>query len=436
MSSQPDILLEKAKENFEKDIEGLGLNKPGTLKPSVPLQDLRRGRRYSSRPTAGTISLFERDGMLFWEISPMNPTVPTGLRRLRRRNFFGRLIAQKEFTALGPNEINQYLSDLDKRLTPERGLREWSPQQKSFIPFLPTQNGSARFLLFIHGTFSHSGHIFDDLLAVQEGVQFLTDATQVYKRILAFDHATVSVSPILNAMDLRDAVGQSTAEIDIICHSRGGLVARWWMEVFDSLPARKKRAVFIASPLNGTSLASPARLRAGLNSLATLGKLLGSAAMAIPLLQAPAAILRVLSSVVGLSSRVPIVDAAIAMIPGLQGQSRITNNQELLRLNKSTQNIGPYFFVRSDFDCSEPGWNFCKYIRDAKIRLADAAVDRLVFPGQNDLVVDTESMTEVPGVGSLSAANLKDFGTNSKVYHTNYFLQGETLAFIRSSLGW
>lgn len=33
------------------------------------------------------------------------------------------------------------------------------------------------------------------------------------------------------------------AEIDVIHHSRGGLVTRWWLEVFDQTPPEQRRAV-------------------------------------------------------------------------------------------------------------------------------------------------------------------------------------------------
>jgi hypothetical protein len=51
-------------------------------------------------------------------------------------------------------------------------------------------------------------------------------------------------------------------------------------------------------------------------------------------------------------------------------------------------------------DISKPGqaMNICKYIREAKTRGAEAVVDKLVFPGKNDIVVDTDSMTKAAGI--------------------------------------
>jgi hypothetical protein len=156
--------------------------------------------------------------------------------------------------------------------------------------------------------------------------------------------------------------------------------------------------------------------------------------MAVPLMMAPAAILRIIGSVVGVASRTPLVDAAIAMIPGLNAQSRISNNSELSRLNCGALNQPQYFFVRSDFQNTSAGWDLCRLIREAKIRTAEAATDLLVFPDQNDLVVDTMSMTEAPGIVP-GGANLLDYGTNPDVHHTNYFVNPRTIDFIGQSLG-
>ena len=154
--------------------------------------------------------------------------------------------------------------------------------------------------------------------------------------------------------------------------------------------------------------------------LANFSKLLGTATMAVPFMKAPAAILRVVGSVVGVTSRMPLVDAAIAMIPGLNGQSLVKNNAELSRLKQCPLNVTNYYFVVSDFESTSAGWNICKYIREAKIRGAETVVDMLVFPGKNDIVVDTDSMTGAAEI-AIDPTRLLDFGTNGEVHHTNYF---------------
>jgi hypothetical protein len=430
----PDLAVERARETFEAVARDIDLHEPGALSVTrVSLNDLRRRRRRDISSNTGAISLVEHNGTLAWHLGPIAPPGGRDQRRFRVRPW-GRTIARKEFVALGQNEIGGYLENLDLQLTPQRGLSQWDVAQKKLLAnAIPVQQG--KILLFIHGTFSSSEHLFEEMLRAPNGEQFLARAAGHYTQVLAFGHPTVSVSPMINAVDLRNALAGSAAEVDIVCHSRGGLVARWWMEWFDLATARQRRAIFVASPLAGTSLASPARLRAGLNVLANFSKLLGNVGMAVPFMKAPAAILRVIGSVVGVTSRVPLVDAAVAMIPGLNGQSRVANNPELARLNPSPVQVPNYYFVISNFESASVGWNLLKYIRESKIRAAEAAVDLLVFPGENDIVVDTDSMASAAGMKFDPNISLLDFGTNGEVHHTNYFQNQRTLDFICRSFG-
>ena len=58
-----------------------------------------------------------------------------------------------------------------------------------------------------------------------------------------------------------------------------------------------------------------------------------------------------------------------------------------------------------------------------------------LFPGENDLVVDTPSMTVMQSIASgeggrktedIPPARIYDFGATHSVYHTNYFAQPMT----------
>jgi hypothetical protein len=63
--------------------------------------------------------------------------------------------------------------------------------------------------------------------------------------------------------------------------------------------------------------------------------------------------------------------------------------------------------------------------------MGDIAAD-IVFPGKNDLVVDTASMTDL-GDAEFKlqlAADPCDFGTSDTVWHCNYFRQDKTIAYI------
>lgn len=63
--------------------------------------------------------------------------------------------------------------------------------------------------------------------------------------------------------------------------------------------------------------------------------------------------------------------------------------------------------------------------------IADSATN-WIFEGPNDLVVDTGSMVDLGGDDfklKLAAAP-RDFKTNDKVWHCNYFRQPETIEYI------
>ena len=434
-----DVGNEQFLSNFNTIADGFELYSPGSSAVrGLGTTKVRGARDRGAASNTGILTLRERDGILRWDLGPAVPSLmPAGARmRGAREAADAGMVLRREFTQLEPNEISKYLEVLDNQLNPPagRGLRQWRDQQQQLTKPDPLPE-SGRFLLIIHGTFSKSEHLIGDLRSTQAGSELLHRAANYYDRVLTFDHPTLSVGPMINAIDLVSALGSTNADVDIVCHSRGGLVSRWWMEAFDRYPLRRKRAVLVACTLGGTSLAAPPRLKAGLNLLANYSKLLGTAAMAVPFAAVPAALLRVIGSVVGVTSKLPLLDAAVAMIPGASGQSRVGNSYELQRLNSKKLEKPPnYSYVRANFQSENPGWKIWKYVTEGKQRAADAAADLLVFPGDNDLVVDTVSMTELPDAPAPTEPPILDFGTTSEVHHTNYFLQKRTLDFIAKVL--
>src|SRR5262249_15578891 len=164
-------------EAIARDID---LHEPGTLPVTrVSLHDLRRRRRDVSANT-GAISLVERNGVLSWQLGPIAPPAARDHRRFRVRPL-GRTIAQKEFVALGQNEVGGYLENLDKQLTPQRGLSQWDASQKK-LTLMPAAAKQGKILLFIHGTFSCSEHLFDEMRRAPNGDQFLTRASGHYQQ--------------------------------------------------------------------------------------------------------------------------------------------------------------------------------------------------------------------------------------------------------------
>src|SRR5262249_8095955 len=98
-----------------------------------------------------------------------------------------------------------------------------------------------------------------------DGQSFFSSLQPIYgDRIFAFNHFTVSQTPEENARDLLNALPDRQHIFDVITHSRGGLVLRNLVERPDQLGKAANRfqlgrAVLVASPNEGTVLASPAR---------------------------------------------------------------------------------------------------------------------------------------------------------------------------------
>jgi esterase/lipase superfamily enzyme len=242
-------------------------------------------------------------------------------------------------------------------------------------------------------------------------------------------------------MDLARMFQESRADIDVICHSRGGLVTRWWLEAFDGGGRGATRAILAGSPLYGTSLAAPDKLKSGLDFLTNVAHAIeitaGMATGGFPFLAVVTGMLRIIGSLTSLAAKTPAIDAALAMIPGLSAQSQTSNNNELERLNQASARKIEYFAVRSSFQTSKPGWRFWNYFVNIGDRAKSAAAN-LVFDHENDLVVDTASMTVLarpPAPLDIAADRILDFGVNDKVHHTVYFRQPETAEFIAKQFG-
>jgi hypothetical protein len=129
-----------------------------------------------------------------------------------------------------------------------------------------------RALLLIHGTFSTAHEAFSLLQT-----ETLTALHQRYGgRVFAFNHFTLSHDPRANVEWLMAQIPKRTnLQVDIICHSRGGLVARTLAErpsVFglDTKRIDVKRIVFVGVPNHGTLLANPDHMVAMIDRLTTV----------------------------------------------------------------------------------------------------------------------------------------------------------------------
>ncbi len=414
--------------------------------------DARR-RRMSQGPGGDAASYLTlvrgADGLLDWRCDggpALRPQRASRHRAARRgpAGLFDEVpINQTLFRPVAGSKVSTFLASLDQGFNPRHGLFDLDGKPATQIA------PQGRVLLIVHGTFSKCAAIVDQLdgIADTSGHQLLAAAKARYQQVLLYEHPTMQVAPWINALDLARAFAGSQAQVDVVCHSRGGLVTRWWLEVFQREMLSQARVVFVASPLMGTGLASPYRLRTALklmtNYATAVGNVASLAALALPVFTVMQGLATLVGSATELLARSPLADAAVAMVPGLAAMSRygpdngnfIQGNVELEKLSFGWQTPPPgYFAVTSNFETESVGWQFWKVFRDARLRLADAGTDAL-FSGANDLVVDTASMTNISVDAAITNARRRhDYGTNAVVHHLNYFSQPDTVAFIRRVL--
>jgi hypothetical protein len=425
---------------LSKAIVGLALADEELPWPEEETIAARRRRRRAPPPSSlARVSLVRVDDVLRWTYQ--RPPRTVGTRRARRASLglVGADVIQSfDFEEVPPNQVIAALEKIDGRLTRHAGLRRWVGGKLSQVDH-PAK--TKRALLFIHGTFSKGEVFFDELSSNPEGKAFLGKAQKEYEQLLSFDHPTLSVSPMLNALDLEHALRGYAGQIDVITHSRGGLVVSWWLR---STARPIGTVVFAASPLRGTSLASPARLKAALDGLANVANAIEKLAElggtfvppTQPMLGVAAALMKILGGTLSFGARTPLLDAGVAIVPGLAAQSLVSNNQELMRLWPHPCAQTPTCHaISANFEPGDPNeswWKFLARWRRPVQTAADVAADA-VFPDANDLVVDTASMQSPNGSWLKFGAGLP-FGRTPTVHHCNYFAQPETAKFLKKAL--
>jgi hypothetical protein len=405
------------------------------------------------------------DGVLLWRSADdvaavRSPSAVTRRARASRRHRititprpWNEELARVRMPRLEPNQYMERLAQVDERLNPDSkmGLRRVVQHADGTFAAGPAVRGPFRgkTLLIVHGTFSHATSIISGLGTASTGKQWLSAAINGdYDQVVCFEHHTLSVSPWVNALDLARTMAATSGQLDVIAHSRGGVVVSWWLEVLGHALAESGATVrvFLAgTPLAGTSLAAPDKIQPLVSLLTNIGgllsKTLGVAAKAHPFATAGFAMLEFLGGRAKEKFAIPpidnlgkrgSIDAAVALIPGLQGQSMVSNNAELSRLRDHAGVVrAEYNAVLTNYETDDPGLAFWKYFR--KSTAADTAADR-IFPEANDLVVDTASMTDLgPVRGAIADTRSYRFGDKSGVWHCNYFEQPMTINRIKKA---
>ena len=136
------------------------------------------------------------------------------------------------------------------------------------------------FLVLIHGTASSTWSSFGGLWSAARS-QELEGLRQAYgNQVLAFEHATLSKSPIENASELADLIARllpSGAKLHLVSHSRGGLVGELLAGPMSSTRSTRREEwrgkSRWAAPLHHRRVAIIRRRCANQTALRDLGKL-------------------------------------------------------------------------------------------------------------------------------------------------------------------
>lgn len=260
-------------------------------------------------------------------------------------------------------------------------------------------------LAFVHGTASQGHKAFGAL--PPDFMQLLYE--RYGGRVFAFEHPTLSVSPFDNVKWLARYLEENPTsgpglELDIVAHSRGGLVTRVMCEQakaagLDAKRLRVRSAVLVATPNAGTPLADRAHLNSFIDTLTNLLEF-------IP--DNPATdTLEILLTL--------IKQVAVGAMGGLDGLMSMDPKGAFLKdLNRSASiSSTVYRALAADYE-PQAGSPLGRYARD---HLTDAVFIRK----HNDLVVPTEGVYAANGAGSFPIAAPVVLAGNEGVDHSGFW---------------
>jgi hypothetical protein len=300
-----------------------------------------------------------------------------------------------------------------------RVIRWFPPEGNLSIgePLSPTnwhQLAEGRTLLFIHGIFSSCESGFGGI--GHDDTTWPELRRRYGNRIIAFDHPTASVTPDQNAEWFIDQIQGVSLDLDIVCHSQGGLVAR-------SIAAKAagrgmthvvRRIVFAATPNGGSQITVTGNWVHLINRVSSM--------LTLPARFLPAPADAISEILAGLLEVLKIVGVGVALdLPGLEAM--VPGSKFLQDLGQAAGSPPPeYFAAAADF---EPG----PVLANLFNRLDDEAqvVDSAIFDHvHNDIAVPTEGVwnpataAPVPGFPVNDASRLA-LGPGSVYWHCNYF---------------
>lgn len=330
----------------------------------------------------------------------------------------------------GEKVERRYRQQLIWQLTPDNYRQAPQAAAEAAAPaaeMLPTVDWSrlrhGPVLLLLHGIFSSVEGMLAGL--PRSAMQSWHDRYQ--GRVLAFNHLTVSRSPEENARDLLTAIERElpgvTLTVDILSHSRGGIVARTLAERAEELLAlsgsgcRVRSVYFVATPNSGSPLGDA-------EHLVDMIDLFTNCLTAFP--DGPAAYsIEVLLGLVML-----VANAGVRGLPGIAALgtcgSYVTDT-----LNRASHQPSPALYSAAAADFAPQPGRDNGWLID---RFGDPLMDRVFAadgrPVANDLVVPQRSVFAANGHPSFPIASPLVFGTADGVWHSAFFAEPRTITHI------
>ena len=278
-----------------------------------------------------------------------------------------------------------------------------------------------RSLVLVHGTFSNCKDAFKALTHTD----FFDRVAPLYgPRIFAFNHFSLSRTPAENAEQLLSGLPTGGCPCDVITHSRGGLVFRSAVEdraLHGDLADRLQlgQAVLVASPNEGTPLATPERWDQTVGWFANLMEVLPDNPFTTGAQFVSEAIVWLAGHVTGDLPGLRAMDGAGDFVAGLQ--------------EPPGPPLQAYSALVSNHHADEKLW---ERALDVGIDTFFASANDLVVPSEGGWRVDRDGTPYVPGdrIGCFGPGGNLSTTDGGPVTHVDFFKRPETAAFLARAL--
>lgn len=270
-------------------------------------------------------------------------------------------------------------------------------------------------LLFVHGTFSRS---FSGFWGIPP--ETMAELGRMYGgRVFAYDHFTLSHDPERNLVEFLDRMPDSAnLNVDLISHSRGGLVSRALSgeTALGAIPRiNVGKSVFVAAPNHGTPLADAAHMMEFIDRYTSMLNLIppGPHTVVTDILEAIVTVVKMIGN---------------NALEGLSGLASMNPRGSFLaNMNAGVPTAAQYYGIASNY---EPTGGLAAMVKDG-------VVDRVFDSAANDLVVPTigvHSGSDDPAF-PISSDRVLQFEPSRGIGHSDYFSKPETSAALLSWLG-